>query len=128
MSLLARRHNPNDHPCFLRESNTILDFRERLTQPRAEYNPIERRWCVLEVYWSGELLDSEEAVLGFAANMTHAGRHPHLDCVSATYSSGVRRSGAERKMLEGRLVRLPTLPRWSVTIAPPEPVEIILAA
>jgi hypothetical protein len=52
---------------------------------------------VLEVYWSGELLDSEEAVLGFAANMTYAGRHPHLDRASATYSSGVRRSCAERK-------------------------------
>ncbi len=83
---------------------------------------------MLEVYWSGELLDSEEAVLGFAANMTYAGRHPHLDRASATYCSGVRRSSAERKMLEGRLVRLPSLPRWSVTIAPPEPVEIILAA
>jgi hypothetical protein len=67
-------------------------------------------------------------VLGFAANMTYAGRHPHVDRVSATYSSGVRRSGAERKMLEGRLVRLPRLPKWSLTIAPPEPGAIILAA
>ena len=81
---------------------------------------------MLEVYWNGELLNSEAAVLGFAANMTYAGRRPHVDRVSATYSSGVRRSSAERKMLEGRLVRLPSLPKWSVTIAPPEPDEIIL--
>ena len=80
-----------------------------------------------EVYWNGELLDSEEEVLGFAANMTYAGRHPHVDRVSATSSSGVRRSSAERKMLEGRLVRLPSLPKWSVIIAPPKPDEIILA-
>ena len=92
----------------------------------SKYNPIERCWGVLEVYWNGELLDSEAAVLGFAANMTYAGRHPRVDRVSATYSSGVRRSSAERKLLEGRLVRLPRLPKWSVTIAPPEPGEIIL--
>ena len=89
-------------------------------------NPIERCWGVLEVYWNGELLDSAEAVLGFAATMTYAGRHPQVDRVSATYSSGVRRSSAERKLLEGRLTRLPSLPQWSVTIAPPEPGEIIL--
>ena len=104
---------------------------DRRAQDRSQvskYNPIERSWCVLEVYRNGELLDREEAVLGFAANMTYAGRHPHVDRVSATYSSGVRRSSAERKVLEGRLVRLPTLPKWSVTIAPPEPGEIILPA
>ena len=48
----------------------------------SKYNPIERCWGVLEVYWNGELLDSEEAVLGFAANMTYAGRHPHVDRVT----------------------------------------------
>ncbi len=71
----------------------------------SKYNPIERCWGVLEVYWNGELLDSEEAVLGFAANMTYAGRHPHVDRVSAAYCSGVRRSSAEKKLLEGRLMR-----------------------
>ena len=90
----------------------------------SKYNPIERCWGVLEVYWNGELLDSEEAVLGFAANMTYAGRHPHVDRVSAAYCSGVRRSSAEKKLLEGRLMRQPSLPKWSVTIAPPKPDEI----
>ena len=92
----------------------------------SKYNPIERCWGVLEVYWNGDLLDSERAVLGFAANMTYAGKHPHVDRVNATYPSGVRRSNAEKKMLEGRLVRLASLPKWSVTIAPPKPGEIIL--
>jgi hypothetical protein len=92
----------------------------------SKYNPIERCWGVLEVYWNGELLDSEAAVLGFAANMTYAGRHPQVDRVSMTYSSGVRRSNAEKKLLESRLNRLPSLPKWSVIIAPPEPGEIIL--
>ena len=92
----------------------------------SKYNSIERCWGVLEVYWNGELLDSEAAVLGFAANMTYAGRHPHVDRVSAAYCSGVRRSSAEKKLLEGRLVRLASLPKWFVTIAPAKPSEIIL--
>ena len=36
----------------------------------SKYTPIERCWGVLENYWRGELLDSEEAVLGYARNMT----------------------------------------------------------
>jgi hypothetical protein len=92
----------------------------------SKYNPIERCWGVLEVYWNGELLTSEEAVLGFAANMTYAGKHPHVNRVSTTYNIGVRRSSAERKMLERRLVRLANLPKWSVIITPPKPGEVIL--
>src|SRR5262249_60951750 len=68
----------------------------------SKYNPIERCWGVLEVYWNGELLDSEEAVLGFAANMTYAGRHPHVDRVSATYGSGGRPHSAAGRRVEGR--------------------------
>jgi transposase len=93
---------------------------------QSKYNPIERCWGVREVYWNGEILDSEEAVLGLAANMTYAGRHPQVERVRATYCRGVRRSSAEKKMLEERLARLPSLPKWSVTIAPPQPGEIIL--
>jgi hypothetical protein len=111
-------------PCARRSRRTEAQDRSQVSQ----YNPIERSWCVLEVYRNGKLLDREEAVLGFAANMTYAGRHPHVDRVSATYSSGVRRSAAERKMVEGRLGRRPTLPESSVTIAPPEPGAIIIAA
>ena len=92
----------------------------------SKYNPIERCWGVLEVYWNGELLQSEEAVLGFAANMTYAGKHPSVYRDRQTYSKGVRRSQAEMKILEGRLARQPSLPKWSVTIAPPKRGEIIL--
>jgi hypothetical protein len=92
----------------------------------SKYNPIERCWGVLEVYWNGELLLSEAAVLALAANMTYAGKHPNVHRVSQTYSKGARRSKEEMKILEERLVRLPSLPKWSVTIAPPNPGEIIL--
>jgi Rhodopirellula transposase DDE domain len=92
----------------------------------SKYNPIERCWGVLEVYWNGELLQSEEVVLGFAANRTYAGKHPSVSRVSQTYSTGARRSKQEMVLLEGRLLRLPSLPKWSVTIAPPKPGEILL--
>jgi len=92
----------------------------------SKYNPIERCWGVLEVYWNGELLLCEAAVLGLAANMTYAGKHPNVYRVSQQYSKGVRRTKQEVEILERRLVRLPSLPKWSVTIAPPKPGEIIL--
>src|SRR5271156_5995876 len=54
----------------------------------SKYNPIERCWGVLEVYWNGELLDSEAAVTGFASHMTYAGKHPHVYQVQQIYSKG----------------------------------------
>ena len=92
----------------------------------SKYNPIERCWGVLEVYWNGEILDSETAMLGFAGNMTYAGKHPYVCQISQIYSKGVVRSTQEMKILEKRLVRLEGLPKWFVTIAPPKPGEIIL--
>ena len=86
----------------------------------SKYNPIERCWGVLEVYWNGELLDSEAAVLGFAGNMTYAGRHPRVSRVDQTYASGVCRSTKEMKRMEHYLQRRPGLEKWSVVIPPPE--------
>jgi hypothetical protein len=81
----------------------------------------------LEVYWNGELLDSAAKVLGMAANMTYAGKHPHVYRVEQKYDKGVRRTTAEMKTLESRLERHPDLPKWFVTIAPPKLGELILA-
>ena len=86
----------------------------------SKYNPIERCWGVLEVYWNGELLDSEAAVLGFARSMTSGGKHPQVSRVDQTYASGVCRSTKEMKRMERYLQRLPGLEKWSVIIPPPE--------
>src|SRR5262249_44894359 len=86
----------------------------------SKYNPIERCWGVLEVYWNGELLDSEAAVLGFAGSMTYGGKHPQVSRVDQTYASGVCRSTKEMKRMERYLQRLPGLGKWSVVIPPPE--------
>jgi Rhodopirellula transposase DDE domain len=92
----------------------------------SKYNPIERCWGVLEVYWNGELLDSEEAVLGFAGNMAYAGKHPAVYRIAEAYSTGVRRTQKEMRLLEGRLTRHADLPKWAATIVPPLAAEIIL--
>jgi hypothetical protein len=92
----------------------------------SKYNPVERCWGVLEVYWNGSLLPSEEAVLGFARGMTYAGKHPFVYRVSQEYSKGVRRSKQEMKEVEKRLARSADLPKWHVTVVPATPGEAIL--
>jgi hypothetical protein len=86
----------------------------------SKYNPIERCWGVLEVYWNGELLGSEAAVLGFAGSMTYGGKHPQVSRVERTYASGVCRTAQEMKRMERYLQRHPELGKWSVVIPPPE--------
>ncbi|GCA74688.1 hypothetical protein MiTe_01514 [Microcystis aeruginosa NIES-2520] len=42
----------------------------------SKYNPIERCWAVLENYWNGAILDSIDAALNWASNMTWKGIKP----------------------------------------------------
>ena len=91
----------------------------------SKYNAIERLWGILENYWRGELLDSEQAVLGYASNMTYNGRHPRVHRATKKYARGVRLNKAERKRLEQWLQRTPGLEKWAIEIAPPPPGQII---
>jgi transposase len=83
----------------------------------SKYNPIERCWGVLEQHWNGSLLDSIEAVLGFARTMTWEGKHPAVFLIEAAYSKGVRLSPKEMEELESQVVRLPSLEKWFVEIS-----------
>jgi len=85
----------------------------------SKYNPIERVWGILETYWRGELLDSEEAVLGYAGNMTYNGKHPRVHRNRKEYAKGVKLKKAEKKRLEKCLKRKPGLEKWAIEIAPP---------
>lgn len=91
----------------------------------SKYNPIERCWGVLEGYWGGELLDSTEAVLGFARNMTYAQKHPEVELSTAAYPKGVRRSKAEMRKLKPWLQRTTGLEKWAVLIQPPPVGQLI---
>jgi hypothetical protein len=91
----------------------------------SKYNPIERLWGILESYWRGELLDSEAAVLGYAANMTYNQVHPQVHRVSKQYAKGVKRNKAEKNGLERWLKRKPGLEKWAIEIAPPPSDQLI---
>jgi transposase len=82
----------------------------------SKYNPIERCWGALEMHWNGSLLDSIEAVLGFARTMTWEGKHPEVVLIETAYSKGVRVGPKEMEELESQVVRLPTLEKWFVEI------------
>jgi len=91
----------------------------------SKYNPIERLWGILENYWRGELLDSEDAVLGYARNMTYKGKHPKVHRVTKQYAKGVKLNKPERKILEGSLERESGLEKWAIEILPPTPASAI---
>lgn len=82
----------------------------------SKYNPIERCFGILELHWNGSLLDSVEAVLGYAETMTWKGSHPEVILVEQTYHKGVRLGREEMETLEAAITRLPTLEKWFVSI------------
>jgi hypothetical protein len=82
----------------------------------SKYNPIERCWGILELHWNGALLDSVEAVLGYAGTMTWKGEHPEVVLVEAEYNKGVKLGREEMEALESIITRLPTLEKWFVSI------------
>jgi transposase len=89
----------------------------------SKYNPIERCWGILELHWNGSLLDSIDAVLGFARTMTWKGKHPGVVLVETPYCKGTKLSPREMKVLESQILRLPALERWFVEI-PGTPREV----
>jgi Rhodopirellula transposase DDE domain len=82
----------------------------------SKYNPIERCWGILEMHWNGSLLDSIQAVVGFAESMTWKGKHPVVRVVETIYNKGVRLKPKEMKALESEVVRLAGLGKWFVEI------------
>ena len=84
----------------------------------SKYNPIERVWGVLEQHWNGSLLDSVEAVLGFARTMKWKGEQAEVHLVERAYQTGVRLTQKAMARLEKRFERLAGLERWFVRIVP----------
>lgn len=84
----------------------------------SKYNPVERCWGILENYWNGSLLDSIEAALRLAANMTYNGQHPSVELVTKIYHTGVKLSKNAMSLLEALINRLPKLEKWFVDISP----------
>ena len=81
-------------------------------------NPVERCWGILEQHWNGTLLDSLDAVLGFAATMTWKGRAPQVAVVTTAYERGVTLTTEAMAEVEAHLTRLPQLEKYFVDIHP----------
>lgn len=84
----------------------------------SKYNPIERTFGALEQYWSGEILDSEAAVIGYAKNMQWCGRKPSVTLVDKAYKKGVSVPKKMMKEIHRRFKRKKGIERWSVMVFP----------
>jgi hypothetical protein len=69
--------------------------------------------------WNGTLLDTVDAVVGYAQSMTWKQQHPVVRLVTQTYESGVHLSKKAMKTIEreSRLSRLPYLSSWFIDIS-----------
>ena len=83
----------------------------------SKYNPVEHCWGVLEKYWNGAILDSIEAAVQWASNMTWNGIHPVVKLVDNLYEKGVTVCRKEMEELKKSITRSESLPKWDVTIA-----------
>ena len=106
---------------FAREARLDIDL-AYYPPYHSKYNPIERCFGILELHWNGSLLDTVEAVLGYAETMTWKGGHPEVALVEGTYTKGVRLGREEMEALEAMVTRLPSLEKWFVSI-PGRPQE-----
>lgn len=84
----------------------------------SKYNPVERCWSSLEQKWGGALLRCLLVILEYARRMTWKGQHPTVTELAGTYRDGVRPTKAEMKLIEARLERSKTLPKYDITIRP----------
>jgi len=84
----------------------------------SKYNRIERCWSSLERKWNGVLLNCWEVVLQSALRMRWKGRHPTVERLDGEYPDGVRVPAREMKLIEARLERSATLPKYDITIKP----------
>jgi len=84
----------------------------------SKYNPVERTLGALELYWSGEILDSEEKVVGYAKAMTWAGKNPVVNVVKKTYETGVKLTKAIMEKLNAGFERKKGIEKWSVIVRP----------
>ena len=101
---------------------TALTIRLAYYPPyHSKYNPIERVWGALEQHWNGSLLDSVEAVVGFAQTMTWQKIAPRVKLVAGIYQTGKKLSQKAMALLEKRFEREEGLEKWFVQIPPLTP-------
>ena len=91
----------------------------------SKYNPIERIWGRLEQHWNGDLLDTHEAVLGFASSMTWNGKNPLVTLTDKLYETGKKVEKKVMKLYETAIERANGLEKWFVTLNPEKCKEVL---
>lgn len=82
----------------------------------SKYNPIERVWGILENHWNGELLDSEEKVLGLASTMTWKENTPTIEMLEGEYNTGAKLTKDQMRNYEQRISRHSKIGKYFVDI------------
>lgn len=105
----------------------MVEFSDKINLPveliyyppyHSKYNPVEHCWGVLESHWSGALLTDWESVREWTKSMRWDGIAPNVYCLDREYHRGVTLTKPEMRLYEKRLVRMPNINRWSLTIQP----------
>jgi hypothetical protein len=84
----------------------------------SKYNSIEHYWGGLERAWNGYLLGDIETVLRRTANFCWRKTKTLVSTLFGEYPKGIRLNKEEQKVLEQRLIRSISLPKWNVVIKP----------
>jgi len=105
----------------------IVEFSDRIGKTieliydppyHSKYNPVEHCWGVLESHWSGTLLPNWETVCEWTRSMRWDGIAPNVYEMNREYQHGVTLTKPEMRLYEQRIVRIPEIDRWSLTILP----------
>lgn len=91
----------------------------------SKYNPVERIWGRLEQHWNGDILDTQEAVLGFAESMTWKGKHPCVTLVEEIYETGKKVPKKIMEELEKMIDRAKGIEKWFIEIDPQRCKEVL---
>jgi hypothetical protein len=84
----------------------------------SKYNPVERTFGTLEQYWSGAILDTEEAVVKYAESMKFAEKHPVVSVIKTAYQNGVKVSKKIMGKIHAGLQRTKGIEKYSVLVKP----------
>ncbi len=87
----------------------------------SKYNPIERCCWSLQRKWSGVLLTCWEVVRTCALRMTWNGTHPEVHHIDNDYDIHDVVTRTEMQLINQRLDRSETLPKYDITIRPTKP-------
>jgi len=90
----------------------------------SKYNKIERVWGSLEQHWNGSILDTKEAVLGFAKSMTWKGCNPVIKVTNIIYKTGIRLTKKTMEVYEQAIDRDSEIGKWFITITPEKCIKI----